>query len=170
MFHNIPPIRQSSIGPVAVEENVESGKRIVTSIVIEMSPPLAESPTKYGTSAVLRQQRFCNNLGTFRRYRPPQNSPEGTMKKYIIERDIPSIGRLEGEQLREGADQSNQALRQLGPDIQWVQSFVAADKMFCVYLAENESLIQRHAELSGFVASRITEIGKTIDPTTADRH
>ena len=91
------------------------------------------------------------------------------MKKYIIERDIPSIGRLEGEQLREGADQSNQALRQLGPDIQWVQSFVAADKMFCVYLAEDEAIIQRHAELSGFVASRITEIGKTIDPTTGSR-
>lgn len=92
------------------------------------------------------------------------------MKKYIIERDIPSIGRLEGEQLREGADQSNQALRQLGPDIQWVQSFVAADKMFCVYLAEDEAIIQRHAALSGFVASKITEIGKTIDPTTAERH
>jgi Protein of unknown function (DUF4242) len=91
------------------------------------------------------------------------------MKKYIIERDIPSIGKLEGEQLREGANQSNQALRQIGPDIQWIQSYVTADKMFCVYLAETEELIQRHAELSGFVATKITEIGKTIDPTTADR-
>jgi hypothetical protein len=68
------------------------------------------------------------------------------MKKYVIEREIPAVGALEGEQLRQAAAKSNQVLEQLGPDIQWLESFIAADKMFCVYLA--------------------TEIGKVIDPRT----
>jgi Protein of unknown function (DUF4242) len=89
------------------------------------------------------------------------------MKKYIIEREIPQVGTLEREQLREAAAKSNQVLRQLGPDIQWVESFVTADKMFCVYLAENETLIHQHAQVSGFPASIVTEISRTIDPTTA---
>lgn len=88
------------------------------------------------------------------------------MKKYIIERDIPKVGSLEREQLREAAAKSNTVLRQLGPDIQWLESFVAADKTFCVYLAKDEALIHRHAELSGFPATKVTEIGKMIDPTT----
>ena len=89
------------------------------------------------------------------------------MKKYIIERDIPKVGTLKPEQLQETAKVSNQALRQLGPGIQWVESFVTAEKTFCVYLAENETLIHQHAELSGFPATKITEITKMIDPTTA---
>ena len=89
------------------------------------------------------------------------------MKKYMIEREIPKVGSLEREQLREAATKSNGALRQIGPDIQWLESFVAADKTFCVYLAKDESLIHRHAELSGFPATKVTEIGKMIDPSTA---
>jgi hypothetical protein len=89
------------------------------------------------------------------------------MKKYLIERQIPNVGTLQREQLREAAAKSNEVLRQLGPDIQWLESFVAADKTFCVYLAKDESLIHRHAELSGFPATRITEISRNIDPTTA---
>jgi len=89
------------------------------------------------------------------------------MKKYMIEREIPKVGSLEREQLQEAAAKSNQVLRQLGPDIQWSESFLTADKMFCVYLAKDESLIRRHADLSGFPATKITEIGQTIDPTTA---
>jgi len=89
------------------------------------------------------------------------------LKRYVIEREIPKVGSLEGEQLREAAARSCSALIQLGPDIQWVESYVAADKTFCVYLATNEAIIERHAELSGFPASKITEIGKVIDPTTA---
>jgi hypothetical protein len=88
------------------------------------------------------------------------------MKKFMIEREIPKVGTLEREQLREAAAKSNQALRQLGPDIQWLESFVAADKTFCVYLAKDESLIHKHAELSGFPATKVTEISKMIDPTT----
>ena len=91
------------------------------------------------------------------------------MKKYLVEREIPKVGTLEREQLREAAAKSNHVLRQLGPDIQWVESFVAADKLFCVYLANDEALIQRHAEISGFPATIVTEITKTIDPTTAEQ-
>jgi hypothetical protein len=89
------------------------------------------------------------------------------MKRYVIEREIPKIGTLERQQLKEAAAKSNEALHQLAPDIQWVESFVAADKTFCIYLAKDEAVIHRHAELSGFPASKITEIGKKIDPTTA---
>jgi hypothetical protein len=88
------------------------------------------------------------------------------MKKYIIERAIPKVGSLEREQLRAAAAKSNQVLRELGPDIQWLESFVAADKTFCVYLAKDEAIIHRHAELSGFPATKVTEISKMIDPTT----
>ena len=89
------------------------------------------------------------------------------MQKFIIERDIPDVGSLERAQLKEAAAKSNEALAQLAPDIQWVESYVADDKTFCVYLAKNEELIRRHAELSGFPANKITRVNKTIDPTTA---
>jgi hypothetical protein len=88
------------------------------------------------------------------------------LRKFMIERDIPKVGTLERDQLRGAAAKSNEVLRQLGPDIQWVDSYVAADKTFCVYLAKDEAIIRRHAEMSGFPATKITEIGKMIDPTT----
>ncbi len=89
------------------------------------------------------------------------------MRKFIIERNIPAVGTLQRQQLSEAAAKSNDALRQLGPDIQWVHSYVAADKTFCLYLAKDEAIIHRHAALSGFPATKVTEIGKMIDPTTA---
>lgn len=88
------------------------------------------------------------------------------LRRFIVERDIPAVGSLEREQLREAAAKSNGALRELGPDIQWVESFVAADKTFCVYLAKDEEIIRKHAKISGFPATKITEVRKTIDPTT----
>lgn len=88
------------------------------------------------------------------------------LRKFIIERDIPAVGTLDREQLRAASAKSNDALRQLGSDIQWVESFVAADKTFCVYLAKDEDVIKRHAEISGFPASKVTEVRKMIDPTT----
>lgn len=88
------------------------------------------------------------------------------MKKYVIEREVPKVGSLSPEQVREAAGTSNAALAQLGPDIQWQESYITADKMFCVYLAKDEKVIQRHAELSGFPATKVTEIRKVIDPTT----
>ena len=89
------------------------------------------------------------------------------MKKYVIERDIPKIGSLSSQQVREAACKSNGVLEELGPDIQWQESFITADKMFCVYLAKNEEVLQKHADLSGFPATKVTEVGKVIDPTTA---
>lgn len=89
------------------------------------------------------------------------------MKTYIIERDIPKVGSLDREQYKEASAKSNAALKQLGWDIQWVESFVAADKTFCVYRAANEEIIRRHAEISGFPATKITQVRRKIDPTTA---
>ena len=90
-----------------------------------------------------------------------------TLQKYIIERDIPDVGTFEREQLRGAAAKSNEVLAQLAPDIQWVESYVAADKTFCVYLAKDEDVIRKHAEISGFPATKITAIGKMIDPTSS---
>ncbi len=89
------------------------------------------------------------------------------MKKYIIEREIPAVGTLAREQLRAAAAKSNEVLRALAPKVQWIQSYVTADKLFCIYLAESPEIIQEHARLSGFPAHRVTEIGKIIDPSTA---
>ena len=89
------------------------------------------------------------------------------LKKFIIERDIPEVGTFEREQLRGAAAKSNEVLDQLGSDIQWVESYVAGDKTFCVYLAKDEDIIHKHAEISGFPATKVTEITKMIDPTTA---
>ena len=88
------------------------------------------------------------------------------LRKFIIERDIPAVGSFEREQLRGAAAKSNEVLKQLGPDIQWQESYVAGDKTFCIYLAKDEEIIRKHAELSGFPATKITEIRKMIDPTT----
>lgn len=90
-----------------------------------------------------------------------------TLNRYVIERDIPAVGSLEREQLAGAAAKSNEALAELAPDVQWVESYVAADKTFCVYLAKNEEVIKKHAEISGFPATTITPIRKIIDPTTA---
>ena len=89
------------------------------------------------------------------------------MRRFMIEREIPEVGSLEREQLRGAAAKSNEALATLAPDIQWVESFVAGDRTFCVYLAKDEAVIHRHAEISGFPANRIVEIPKKIDPTTS---
>ena len=88
------------------------------------------------------------------------------LRKFVIERDIPAVGTLQRDQLRQAAAKSNGALRQLCPDIQWNESYVAADKTFCIYLAKDEDTIRKHAEISGFPATKITEIFKMIDPTT----
>ena len=89
-----------------------------------------------------------------------------TLRRFIIERDIPKVGTFEREQLRAAAAKSNEVLQQLGPDIQWVESYVAANKTFCVYLARDEEIIKQHAQISSFPATKITEVRKMIDPTT----
>ena len=89
------------------------------------------------------------------------------MKKFIIERDIPSIGSATEKELQAAAVQSCAALQQVGPQVQWLESYVTADKTFCVYLAADESFIKQHAEVSGFPANKITEVMNIISPTTA---
>ncbi len=89
------------------------------------------------------------------------------MRKYVIERNISGVGDFGSEQLCGAAKTSNAALDKLGSAIQWVQSYVAGDKTFCIYLASDQDVIRRHAEISGFPADKITEINGMIDPTTA---
>jgi hypothetical protein len=89
------------------------------------------------------------------------------LQRFIIEREIPGASRMSPEQFREGAAKSNGVLRDLGPDIQWIQSFVAGDKVYCIYQAPSEDLIREHAARSGFPANRITPISATLDPTVA---
>ena len=91
------------------------------------------------------------------------------MKQYVIERDLPGVGSLKGPQLKEAAAKSNGALAKLAGKVQWIQSFVADNKTFCIYLAESDQVVRDHAQLSGFPASKITEIAGVIDPMTASR-
>jgi hypothetical protein len=89
------------------------------------------------------------------------------MKRFVIERDMPGVGTLAREQMREAAQKSNSVLHDLGSDIQWVESFVTPDKIYCVYVATDDALVRKHAELSGFPANKISEVKRVIDPTTA---
>ena len=89
------------------------------------------------------------------------------MKKFIIERDIPNIGTLDQNALQAASSQSCDALNQIGPQVQWLESYVTGNKTFCVYLAEDESYIKQHAKISGFPANKITEVVTMISPATA---
>jgi len=89
------------------------------------------------------------------------------MKQYVIEREIPQVGGLNREQLKGVAATSNEALAKLAGKAQWMQSFVVADKTFCIYLADGEQSVREHARLSGFPATRITEVCNVIGPMTA---
>ena len=91
------------------------------------------------------------------------------MKKYVIERKIDGVGRLNDRELSGAAGTSNQALAKLAPKVQWVHSYVTADRTFCIYLADDESQIHEHARLSGFPATRVYEVVTMIDPTTESR-
>ena len=90
------------------------------------------------------------------------------MPRFVIEREIPGAGALSPEQLKGISQTSCSVLRQLGYEIQWIQSFVTGDKIYCIYRAPNEKLIREHAELGGFPANMISEVSSTIDPTTAE--
>jgi hypothetical protein len=91
------------------------------------------------------------------------------MPKYVIEREIPGAGKLSDSELQSISQKSCGVLRNLGPQIQWVESYVTADKIYCVYIAPNEQMIRDHASQGGFPADRISEIKRTIDPTTAEQ-
>jgi Protein of unknown function (DUF4242) len=89
------------------------------------------------------------------------------MKRYVIERDIPGVGKLGREQLKGVANTSNEALAKLGGKAQWLESFIVDDKTFCIYIAENEAAVREHARLSGFPASKITEVRSVVNPMSA---
>jgi hypothetical protein len=90
------------------------------------------------------------------------------MPKYVIEREIPGAGNLTGDQLQGISQKSCSVLKNLGPQIQWVQSYVTGDKVYCVYIAPTEEMVREHARQGGFPANRISEVKEIIDPTTAE--
>lgn len=89
------------------------------------------------------------------------------MKRYVIERDIPGVGKLGREELKGVANTSNEALAKLGGKAQWLESFIVDDKTFCIYIAENEAAVREHARLSGFPASKVTEVRSVVNPMSA---
>ena len=89
------------------------------------------------------------------------------MKKFVIEREIPGAGQMSTGDLKAVSQKSCSVLRELGPEIQWLESFVTDDKIYCVYLAADAGMIRKHAELGGFPANRISEVKAIIDPSAA---
>ncbi len=90
------------------------------------------------------------------------------MPKYVIEREIPGAGKLSSEQLKGISQTSCGVLSNMGPQIQWVQSYVTGDKVYCVYIAPDEAMVREHARQGGFPANRVSEVSTIIDPTTAE--
>ena len=90
------------------------------------------------------------------------------MPKYVIEREIPGAGILSERDLAAIAQKSNRVLAKLGPEIQWLHSYVAGDRIYCLYIAPNEELVREHARQGGFPANRVTQVAATIDPTTGE--
>lgn len=90
------------------------------------------------------------------------------MPKYVIERDIPGTGKLSPQEIQAISQKSCGVLRNMGPQIQWVQSYVTPDKIYCIYIAPNEEMVREHAKQGGFPANRVSEVKMMIDPTTAE--
>ena len=90
------------------------------------------------------------------------------MPKYVIEREIPNAGKLSSQELHSISQKSCGVLQNLGPQIQWVQSYVTDDKFYCVYIAPNEKMVREHAKQGGFPANKVSEVKTMIDPTTAE--
>jgi hypothetical protein len=90
------------------------------------------------------------------------------MPKYLIEREIPGAGKLSPQELKGISQKSCGVLSKMGPQIQWLQSYVTGDKIYCVYIAPNEEMVREHARQGGFPANRVSEVASIIDPTTAE--
>ena len=90
------------------------------------------------------------------------------MPKYVIERDLPGAGKLSPDQLQGISQKSCSVLQNLGPQIQWVTSYVTDDKIYCVYIAPNANMVREHAKQGGFPANKVSEVRSVIDPTTAE--
>jgi hypothetical protein len=98
----------------------------------------------------------------------PYKSEETAMPKYVIEREIPGAGKMSPADLKAISQKSCGVLSSLGPSVQWVHSYVTADKIYCIYQAVDESLVRRHAELGGFPANKVSRVTTVIDPATAE--
>ncbi|HTW46549.1 MAG TPA: DUF4242 domain-containing protein [Acidobacteriaceae bacterium] len=90
------------------------------------------------------------------------------MPKFVIEREVPGVGALKPEEVQAISQKSCGVLRELGPQVQWLHSYVTDDKIYCIYIAPNEEAVKQHAAMGGFPANRISQIRSTIDPTTAE--
>jgi len=90
------------------------------------------------------------------------------MPKFVIEREMPGAGSLSAQELQGASQNSCAVLQELGPQIQWLQSYVTGDKIYCVYIASNEDLVRQHAQQSGIPANRVSQVTTIIDPTTAE--
>ncbi len=90
------------------------------------------------------------------------------MPKFVIEREIPGAGSMSTQQLQAVSEKSCSVLRNLGPQIQWLQSYVTDNKIYCIYIAPNEEMVREHAKLGGFPANSVAEVRRIIDPTTAE--
>jgi hypothetical protein len=90
------------------------------------------------------------------------------MPKYVIEREIPGAGKLSADELKGISQTSCNVLKQMGPEIQWHQSYVSDDKVYCIYIAPNEAMVKEHAQKGGFPANRVSEVRTIIDPTTSE--
>lgn len=90
------------------------------------------------------------------------------MPKFVIEREVPGVGSLKPEEVQGMSQKSCGVLRELGPQVQWLHSYVTDDKIYCIYIAPDEEAVRKHAEMGGFPANRISQIRSTIDPTTAE--
>jgi hypothetical protein len=98
----------------------------------------------------------------------PNPIEENAMPKFVIEREIPGAGKLTKDQLQGISQKSCGVLREMGPEIQWVQSYVTDDKIYCIYIAPDEAAVRKHAEMGGFPANSIAQVRTTIDPTTSE--
>ena len=119
------------------------------------------------TTLILVIALFTSKIASAQTTTVKDTSNSTKMKTYLIERDIPNAGKLTPDQLKAISQKSCSVLQHMGPQIQWIQSYVTGDKIFCVYKAENEDLIREHAKEGGFPANVITEISTTISPATA---
>ena len=90
------------------------------------------------------------------------------MPKFVIEREMPGVGNLSDEEVRAASQNSCNVLEQMGPKIQWVQSYVTQDKIYCVYIAPSEAEIHQHAKTAGFPANKVSQVRRIIDPTTSE--
>jgi len=99
---------------------------------------------------------------------PSNQERRTTMPKYVIERELPGVGKLSAEELRGISQKSCEVLQEMGPQIQWNESFVTDDKVYCVYIAPNEEAVREHAQKGEFPVNRISEVKSVIDPTTAE--